>query len=103
MARTGLILLGMAATLICGVWISPAFGQSLCYPRSVLAAHLENRFGEVKVGEGIAANGEALEIVASENGTTWTLFITAPNGRSCLLASGRDWSAIPYRKPEKPL
>lgn len=99
MARLGLIVLASLATAL---WVSPAQGQNYCFPRAMLIAHLESRFGEVKAGEGIADNGAAMELVTSENGATWTLFVTSTDGRSCLLASGKGWSTIPYRKPEKP-
>jgi hypothetical protein len=103
MARVGLILLASVAIGLAVMWISPANGQSLCFSRQVLVSHLEQKFGEQKVGEGVGDNGDVLEIVASEGGSTWTLFLTNTNGRSCLLASGKDWSAIPFRKPEKRL
>lgn len=91
MTRTLLAALAIVATV-------PAYAQSpqACAPRAEILKHLAGKYREQPIAVGIADNGGAvLELLASENGVTWTLLLTLPNGRSCLVATGQDWQTVP--------
>ena len=54
----------------------------------------ERKYDEMPVARGITTNGKAvIEVLASESGS-WTLIVTGPQGRTCLVASGEAWEGI---------
>jgi len=70
---------------------SPALAQQMaCGDRSDLLAHLKEKFKESATGAGITGNGAVMELMTSDSGS-WTLILTFPTGRSCLVATGDNW------------
>lgn len=65
-----------------------------CAPRDQVVAGLATGFDEVRRGAGLTAGpdgrAQVLEIYASEAGS-WTVVVTLPDGRTCLVASGQGW------------
>ena len=58
-------------------------------------SQLENKYSEKPVAFGLANNGGAIEVLTTEDGSTWTIVITLPNGMTCLVAAGEDWESFP--------
>lgn len=80
-----------ALTLIAALCAAPAFGDELpCGDRGVIVSMLENEYGEVSVGYGYEVRDGVVEIYVSR-AATWSLIVTAPSGRSCIVAIGTDW------------
>ena len=50
---------------------------------------------------GLASSGGVVEVVASEDGTSWSIIVTLPGGVTCLVASGEDWETIERRAPSE--
>ena len=91
----------MAALVAAFSW--PTSAQMVCTERAALVAHLCRAYAETTIGRGIAGNGGVVELLSSPDGESWTLIITMPNGLSCLLASGENWSGpLPVRCEEEP-
>lgn len=61
-----------------------------CLERDLMVRSLAERFGEVPVAVGEAEDG-VIEVLANEAGPTWTIIVTARNGRSCIVAAGGRW------------
>jgi hypothetical protein len=61
-----------------------------CAPRSAIVDLLAARHGEVLVASGVSHKGGLVETFASQSGT-WTILLTSPTGRSCLVAAGDGW------------
>ncbi len=59
---------------------------------SALSSMLGQRFAEMSVARGLSANGRMVEIYATDDGATWTMVITTPEGQSCVVASGEAWA-----------
>lgn len=78
--------------------LSPAANAAgTCGPRSDVQRQLDGRYREVQVGVGVATSGDLIEVFTSDNGTTWTIVVTAPSGISCIVATGVDWQALENR------
>ncbi len=76
--------------------IAAAQANKTCGPRAEVVKHLATEFKEQTAAVGIAENGSAVyEILASADGSTWTLLYSLPNGLSCLMATGQSWQALP--------
>jgi hypothetical protein len=41
----------------------------------------------------LAQPGQVLEVFASSNGS-WTMVMTMPNGKACLIAAGDNWEMV---------
>lgn len=93
-----ILALIVGALLMSGI---PARAQTNCAPREVLPPRLAETYGETLRALGLAANNTLVEIYASEETGTWTVVVTRPDGLSCLVASGGDWTPItPVQLPE---
>lgn len=80
-----------AIALIAALCAAPAAAQEYpCMQRGDLQVLLEGTFGEVSVGHGYDPRGGIIEIWVSASGT-WSLLVSTPDGRSCVLASGTDY------------
>ncbi len=72
-----------------------ANAQQVCAPHEKAALHIEEKFDEQVVGRGLTPDGKAMvELFVSESGS-WTVLISDPSGRSCVVAGGESWQRIP--------
>ncbi|MHA1566908.1 MAG: hypothetical protein ACTSX7_16480 [Alphaproteobacteria bacterium] len=76
--------------------------QRACSTRVDLLKRLGQVYSEDPVALGIATNGGMLEVLSTQNGSTWTIIITMPDGNSCMFASGESWQAIPRKSQNAP-
>lgn len=75
---------------------SSASAQSACLPHGKLVDLLDGRYSEQRVAVGLESNGRLFEVFAQDDGATWTMVITTPDGASCVVAAGLEW-----QEPEK--
>lgn len=68
-----------------------AQAQAACFPREEMVSYLTSRYNESSTGYGLTA-GNVVELWVSEDGTTWTMIVTTPEGVTCHVASGLDWT-----------
>ena len=73
-----------------------------CGPRENVVARLAERFGESQQAIGLTSAAGLLEVYASRRTGSWTLLLTDAEGRSCLLASGAAFEAMPLPVPGRP-
>jgi hypothetical protein len=68
-----------------------------CLPHDDAIANLAKQHEEQQIGVGVAQNGRMLyELFIAEDGRTWTVLATRPNGISCVAAEGTGWMSIPF-------
>lgn len=78
----------IAATLA-AFSLGPAHAQQeQCTDRDTAVANLAKNYNEVPVWMGLASSGGVVEVLVSEDGATWSIIVTKPNGQACLAASG---------------
>jgi hypothetical protein len=66
-----------------------------CPERSHVLNYLADQYDEDPIAVGVANNGDLIEVLSARNGETWTILVTTPRGRSCLVAAGHDWQDLP--------
>jgi len=72
-----------------------ANAQMLCKKRTEVLTQLSSTYKEAPVAMGLASNGAVLEVLSSEqDGRTWTILLTRPNGISCVMATGEGWQDV---------
>jgi hypothetical protein len=82
---------------------SPAFAQaspgtaltSACYSHADLTKMLDQKFAEQPQALGLQANGQLVEVFVSNEGASWTIVVTRPDGWSCIVAVGEHWESLP--------
>ncbi len=90
------ILTAFFAAAALGVAAAPADArQAVCDSRTKILDHLDSKYSEKPVALGMAANGSLVEILSTDDGATWTIVITHPNGTTCLMAAGEHWETLP--------
>lgn len=65
-----------------------------CGIRSAVVERLAVSYGETRRGIGLAAENAVVELFASDATGTWTITVTLPDGRTCLLASGEHYESL---------
>ncbi len=73
--------------------LSPAvsLSQSPCGSREAILEHLARNYDEAPVAVGLTAGGGMIELLTDPSGASWTLIVTSPRGRSCLVTAGEAW------------
>jgi hypothetical protein len=66
-----------------------------CHQRTDLTEMLNQRYAEQQSALGVQADGQLVEVFVSENGTSWTIVLTRPDGWSCIVAVGQHWESLP--------
>ena len=92
----GVLPLGAGPLGALALGAGPASAQSapaICTARDGLLSQLERKYGEVPVAIGVA-EGALIELLTAKDGITWTIILTSPQGRSCLIASGEGWRPL---------
>ena len=77
----------------------PAHGQQPCPERQTVVDYLMQEFDEAPVAMGLANSGGLIEVLTNGQGNTWTILITTPDGRSCMIAAGQGWQETPATVP----
>lgn len=54
---------------------------------------LSDQYKESPVGIGLAQPGQVLELFASQAGS-WSMVMTMPDGKACLIAAGENWEMV---------
>lgn len=88
------------AAALCGAALltSPAHATATCADRMLVLERLSDDYGETRQSLGLGANNGVVEVFASDETGTWTITVTMPNGKTCLLASGDAFEAVDSEK-----
>ncbi len=88
----GAAALALSALLSLG---SEASAETVCLPHIEVVKQLGGQHSEVPVALGLADNGNVLEVFSTGDGSTWTIVMTMPSGKACLVAAGEAWVTLP--------
>ena len=91
----------IAIGLLIGTPYAEAQGRPACAERTLVVQRLADRYGETLQSMGLNQSNGVVEVYASEETGTWTILVTSPDGKTCLLAAGKMWEAdaTPLAKP----
>jgi len=60
---------------------------------SFLRQPVAGQYKEGAGGMGLAQPGQAMEVFASSHGS-WTMVLTMPDGKACMIATGDNWEMV---------
>ena len=72
----------------------PVQAQSNCGNRSAIIKTLALKYKEAVKFLAIAGETNLVEIFISKKGT-WTIIVTTPQGKTCIVAAGDSWEELP--------
>ena len=78
------------------ILLTGAASAEECYSRKAILDALKQ---EKVTAVGLTNVGALIELLTSDDGETWTIIYTKPNGMSCLVASGSYWLEREEPKP----
>ena len=87
-----------ALTLAALTLAAPAYAQQ-CGSTEEAYQALSEKYNETRQGMGFAESGAIVEFWASITGS-WSAIVSFPDGTTCLIASGQDWTFAP--EPAEP-
>ncbi len=80
---------------------TPAHAAPQCDGRDAVVALLADRYGENRQSVGIAGEAAIMEVYANDETGTWSITMTLPDGRMCLMASGVGYEVdVEHPTPE---
>ncbi len=86
------------SAIIAGVaFANSAEATSLCGKRADFIKALADKYHEQSKAMGIVGQTNLLEIFTAKSGT-WTILMTAPQGKTCIIATGNSWEDLPPTK-----
>ena len=62
-----------------------------------MTSGLTTKYSESRLGIGLDFSGNVLELFASPQGS-WSILVTFPDGRTCMVSSGEDWQPLTIPK-----
>ena len=86
----------IAAFLILGSFAlnaRSASAQTACGERAKFLSNLAKTHKEAPTSIGVTSAGQVVEVLTSAGGS-WTIIVTAANGRTCVVAAGEAWESI---------
>ncbi|MDO9641332.1 MAG: hypothetical protein Q7J44_22630 [Pseudotabrizicola sp.] len=90
--------LGAAGLILAATQIHAA---PQCGTRDLVLGQLTEKYGETLRGIGVANNNSVMEVYASPSSGSWTITVTLPDGRMCLVAAGQGYQATTGDLPAK--
>jgi hypothetical protein len=70
---------------------APTMAQSVDMRRADLVEQLDAQYAEAQAAVGVTDEGGVVEVFTSDDGSTWTLVLTKPDGTSRIVAAGETW------------
>jgi hypothetical protein len=67
---------------------------AMCGERTQIIDQLKTKYQESRQAVGLISDNGAAELYVSEKGT-WTMLVTLPSGKSCIIAAGHSWDSSP--------
>lgn len=94
-----MIRLLATAALLAGITMASVSAQARCGPREAILEAAFRQYAERPVALALAAGGSLLEVLATRDGSSFTLLQSSPGGTSCIIATGESWRNLPWRPP----
>ncbi|WP_282609430.1 hypothetical protein [Pelagibius sp. Alg239-R121] len=85
------VTLGLSLAIATTIAATPALAQSQCDSRDKILATLAKKYSEAPVAVGLTSKGGLVEVLSTGDGNTWTIIMSTPDGKSCLVAAGEGW------------
>ena len=86
--------LGMGALVLATQQALAEAPKRNCAQRDQVLERLTTKFGETRQSIGLGSKNRVLEVYASDETGTWTVTVTMPTGKTCIVAAGRSFENL---------
>ena len=70
----------------------------MCGTRDAFVKALANKYHEIPTSAAMSRQMDGsiivLEVLKSKNGETWTILVTTPDKKTCIIAAGQNWADV---------
>ena len=73
---------------------SAQVSQAACGDRGKILENLDKLYSEKPHAIAVSEDGKLLEVVVSSSGS-WSILLTRPDKRTCVVATGDSWESLP--------
>ncbi len=80
-----------AAVFVLLMWAQPVWADD-AMQRGDLVRILTDRYAESPAAMGLTGDGRLLEVLTTQDGKTWTIILTKPDGTSQVISAGQAWT-----------
>lgn len=91
--RTNLRLIAALSLSAALSLVSFTSAAASCTSRDAMLDRLNNKFVEKLRAIGMISQKGVIEVLVSKTGS-WTIIMTMANGRSCMMAAGKNWEQL---------
>jgi len=84
----------LLAVFIAVLAAAPAQAMGMCGARDEFIRALNGKYLETPKHMAIAGEVNLVEVFTSRVGT-WTILVTSPDGKTCIIAAGNSWEDLP--------
>lgn len=88
------LLIISAAIVFFNVSVS---ASAMCGTRADFVKVLANKYQESPRSMAFAGEVNVVEVFTSKDGATWTILVTTPDGKTCIIAAGKGWEEVPQK------
>ncbi len=74
---------------------APASAAPICATHKEVTEQLANGFSEVPIAIALTSEGNVIVVFSPGDRATWTIVMTKPDGKSCIVAAGKTWESLP--------
>lgn len=78
----------------------PAHAATFCAPHDDVLALFAKKYQERPIALGVTNGGGLIEVLSTLDGGTWTILVTTPGGRTCVVSAGEGWTVVTPEEPE---
>lgn len=92
----GMGFVALAISVLFGIALlsQPVMAEPAAVHRSELVELLGEKYAEVPIAIGLTDRGAMVEVLTTNDGSTWTIILTLPTGKSRVLGAGEAWISV---------
>ena len=96
--RFAITLISLAMTIAAtALPVASAWALDRCGERQPMVDQLAKTYDEHQHAIGVMGKSGLVEFFVSKAGT-WTVLVSSPAGRTCIVAAGHSWKDVPHEK-----
>jgi len=72
--------------------------QKACSDHGKVLGKFADVYKENRVAGGLTRDGRLVEVLSTDDGRTWTIVVSRPNGETCVMMAGEGWRKLKINK-----
>jgi hypothetical protein len=90
----------LAAAVILPTAGASAGEEKLCSQHGKVIGQFAKVYQENPVAGGLTQDGRLIEVLSTDDGRTWTIVVSKPNGETCVMMAGEGWRKLKLKEIE---